>query len=65
MNNCRTVYPSKQQAFPAATFFTFRDELDYISYVQKTYPGNFGICSCTAKNFEKHQPDVIGEYNYE
>lgn len=55
----RTVYPTRKDAFPAATFFDNAGEFEYIRHVQENYKGVFGICSCPAGSFSLHQRDVL------
>lgn len=53
-----TVYPTRFGAFPPATFFTVDAAFEYMRRVQEEYRGVFGICSCPATSFWKHQKDV-------
>ena len=48
-----TVYPSRANAFPAASFTTFKDALLYIFDLQDSKV-TCGICSCPAESFTKH-----------
>ena len=54
-----TVYPSREGAFPAATFLTSGAEFAYVRHVQSEYTGTFGICVCPAGSFWMHQVDVL------
>lgn len=56
--DARTVYPTREGAFPAATFFDADGEHAYMRHVQEHYKGVFGICSCPAASYEIHQVDV-------
>lgn len=51
-----TVYPARAGAFPAASFRTVADALEY---VRKLQPAPGWICTCPAKTFWVHYPDTL------
>jgi len=53
-----TIYPARAGAFPAASFQTVQDSLDYVRFVQDSHPV-CGVCSCPAKSYPIHYPGTL------